>query len=86
MPSISVSVPPSIYARVVDYQDRHDTNLSHAAAALIKMGFAWESNVIQQEKEHKQKRKAETLEAGAKAALQATVQEEAKKSKRKAKT
>jgi hypothetical protein len=62
------------------------TTLSHAAATLIKMGFAWDVQTNQLEKERKQKRKAETLEEGAKAALEATIQEEAKKSKRKAQT
>ena len=52
-PSISVSVPPKIYARIIDYQDRNDTSLSHAAAALIKMGFAWDMQVTHQEKERK---------------------------------
>lgn len=53
MPSISVSIPPSIYARVIDYQDRNMTTLSHAAATLIKMGFAWDMQVTEQEKERK---------------------------------
>ena len=52
-PSISVSLSPSIYGRVTDYQDRHDTSLSHAAATLIKMGFAWDMQVTEQEKERK---------------------------------
>ena len=93
MPSISVSLPTSTYGRVIDYQDRHDTSLSHAAASLIRMGFAWDAQAIQHEKDRKQKREAETLEAGAKAALEATIQEEAakvipkaKKSKGKAQT
>ena len=84
-PSISVSLPPNIYGRVIDYQDRHTTTLSHAAAALIKMGFAWEAETIHREKERKQRQKAQTLEEGAKAALEATIQEEAKKSKGKGK-
>lgn len=52
-PSISVSISPSIYGRVIDYQNRNDTSLSHAAAALIKMGFAWDMQVTHQEKERK---------------------------------
>lgn len=52
-PSISVSLPANIYARVINYQDRNSTTLSHAAAALIKMGFAWDMQVTEQEKERK---------------------------------
>lgn len=90
-PSISVSISPSIYGRVIDFQDRHSISLSSAAAALIKMGFAWDAQVIIEEKEFKQRRDAHMHEEGAKAALEATIQEEAKKSeakksKRKAKT
>lgn len=82
MPSISISVPKNIYNRLIDYQDRKDLTLSRAGAQLIKMGFAWDVQATMQDQED-EKRKHEK---NAKAALGATIQEEVKKSKRKAKT
>lgn len=77
-PSISVSLPKEHYFKVMQFQERQDCTVSAAAAALIKMGFAWE----QQEEDRNQ----EDINKKAKAALKATIQEESKKSKGKGKT
>lgn len=78
-PSISVSLPANVYGRVIDYQDRHMTTLSKAAAVLIKMGFAWEAQTIMQEKAHKSQRDvSEGVVSSAKTALKDAIVEAAK--------